>query len=235
MDSESISNVIAVLAIFIQIFFSSVECLSTLILASIALFGPVWVERRKRVVFGPKPKIQYKKIAPYYNVYLGSDLKDPNHSQKPVRIVIRIGLYNSGDTKLQNCEVILKSYERFDRKLNRWEEIELFKFTNLHWWGVYNKEQNYRADIHPGREKFFEFGDYYLLNPSPAQEGFPSLRMNIIQQGNQLFLENGLHRIRIIFYGDNIKPYEKTLLVKLNGHYEPEEDGLDSFINIEIV
>jgi len=235
LDSESISNIIACIAIFIQIFFSSVECLGTLILASIALFGPVWVERRKRKVFGPIPKIRYDKISPYYLVYNGSDFRNPNHTQRPYKIVIRIGLYNSGDTKLQNCEVILKSYEHFDIKSNRWEDIELYKYTNLNWWGVIDKEQNYCTDIHPRREKFVEFGEYYLLNPSPAQEGVPSLCMNIIRQGTRLFLNNGLHRMKIVFYGDNIKPYEKTLLLKLNGHYEPEEHELDSFVTIEIL
>ena len=69
MTPEDLTNVLSGLGFFFQIIFSTVECISTLILGSIALFGPVWVEKRKRKVFGPLPIIQYEKKSPYYFIH----------------------------------------------------------------------------------------------------------------------------------------------------------------------
>lgn len=234
MDSESISNVIAVLAIFIQILFSFVECLGTLILASIALFGPIWVEKRKRRIFRPIPQLGFYTKAPYFLVSRSSSDINSIEFDMVDKIQVRLGLLNSSKSKILNCEAVIKSYEFFNYKTESWDEIVEFKNKILNWEKSNENSFEVIIDIHPGRERYFDFGSYYIYQSNHSRVQEPPYIINTFPTYPRLVLDKGRHRFHLIFYGDNIDPYEKTVLLSLNGYINAKMTEIKPFVNVEI-
>jgi len=184
---------------------------STLILATIALFGPYINESWKRKSLAPKLKIMFKKKYPYMGETSGDNLYD-----------ICFGVKNEGNSKAENCEVIIEEFYFKNKKGDLIENNRDFPAELRYKIGP--NDYLGPIDILPKANKYFHI--FYIatstkaIKPGHQEELLFIMNMERIvpsSKGDKISVPLNYLKIKIVIYSENAKKCEHYVEIKSPG------------------
>lgn len=179
----------------------------TLILAIIALFGPYINEIWKRKKFAPKLRIAFQKEYPYVAEPAGDNLYS-----------ICFGVKNEGNSKANNCEVIMEEFYFKNKEGDLIENNKSFP-AKLAWAGATSYYYS-PIDILPKADKFLHIFYIGISNETEYQDKlFFSLEMERIVpfSGTRIKVPLKYIKIKLVIYSENAKKYEQYIEIKSPG------------------
>jgi len=179
----------------------------TLILAIIALFGPYINEIWKRKKFAPKLRIAFQKEYPYVAEPAGDNLYS-----------ICFGVKNEGNSKANNCEVIMEEFYFKNKEGDLIENNKSFP-AKLAWAGNTNYYYS-PVDILPKADKFIHIFYIGISNETEYQDKlffFPKMERVVPFSGTRIRVPFNYIKIKLVIYSENAKKYEQYIEIKSPG------------------
>jgi len=179
----------------------------TVILAIIALFGPYINEIWKRKRFAPKLRITFQKEYPYVTEPAGDNLYS-----------ICFGVKNEGNSRANNCEVIMEEFYFKNIEGDLIENNKSFP-AKLAWAG----NDNYKYSpigILPKADKFIHIFYIGISHETKYQDKlffFPKIERIVPFSGTRIMVPFNYIKIKLVIYSENAEKYEQYIEIKSPG------------------